>query len=699
MPPGRQTMLYAAMLLFHVRRIMYTSALLSAVYVVIHLINVLRWGSYESFDREQILRDIAKSMHPSSFEAWKNLAIMASWCIYSPVADGVAKLCWVIGEVSPRRAGGQACRHPPLEVHNRDIMKFMKPVPPIDCGERPDWVRVNGSTAYITDEARARQGIIECAFTDIIRGSDHVTHDGVTTQTHTEYHLEESDFVKVHCKSSKGEEWHNVMAGVRHDQEVKDRSGWDKVPRDALRLNVLMWGFDSLSHNMFIRKLPRSYHFLRETLGLVELHGYNIVGDGTPQALIPILTGKTELELPETRKRMGDKASYVNIYPFVWKDYQDNGYVTAFMEDCPNIGTFTYRLRGFDAPPTDHYMRPFYVAASSEFRSHKKFCLGSVPRHKVMMDYVLNLFRVYRDKPKFAFAFHGELSHDSHNQVGAADQDMLSWLTALRSEGHLNNTLLVVMSDHGSRFEDVRNTQQGKQEERMPMFGFVLPRWVQRAHPELVAALRLNARRLTSPFDIHPTLLDVLHYSGGVKGDIRNRSISLFKEVPLERTCANAFIEPHWCACLEWQEVSLHDDMVKKAAKAVVKFINEYTSEQEDLCAPLYLDKVTWAARLVPNHQLLNFRRNADMDGFVADLSAHTPVAQEVYQLKLATSPGGGLFEVSVRYDIADDTFATRVSDISRINRYGSAAHCVEASAEHLRKYCYCKTPAPADSN
>jgi hypothetical protein len=40
-------------------------------------------------------------------------------------------------------------------------------------------------------------------------------------------------------------------------------------------------------------------------------------------------SGKTELELPETRKRMGDKASFVNVYPFVWKEFQENGYVTG----------------------------------------------------------------------------------------------------------------------------------------------------------------------------------------------------------------------------------------------------------------------------------------------------------------------------------------------------------------------------------
>lgn len=41
----------------------------------------------------------------------------------------------------------------------------------------------------------------------------------------------------------------------------------------------------------------------RDTLGAVTLKGYNIVGDGTPQAFIPILTAQTEEELPLTRKR------------------------------------------------------------------------------------------------------------------------------------------------------------------------------------------------------------------------------------------------------------------------------------------------------------------------------------------------------------------------------------------------------------
>ena len=43
--------------------------------------------------------------------------------------------------------------------------------------------------------------------TDILRQNDHSTYDGVTTQTHTEYNLEENDFFRVYCKSSKGDKY------------------------------------------------------------------------------------------------------------------------------------------------------------------------------------------------------------------------------------------------------------------------------------------------------------------------------------------------------------------------------------------------------------------------------------------------------------------------------------------------------------
>lgn len=58
---------------------------------------------------------------------------------------------------------------------------------------------------------------------------------------------------------------------------------------------------------------------------------------------------------------------------------------------------------------------------------------------------------MYQTKPKFLFAFHGELSHDDYNLIGVADDDTLNMLSELDNSGALNNTLLILMADHGHR--------------------------------------------------------------------------------------------------------------------------------------------------------------------------------------------------------------------------------------------------------
>ncbi|XP_063594291.1 uncharacterized protein LOC134771266 [Penaeus indicus] len=276
-----------------------------------------------------------------------------------------------------------ACQHPDLDVKNPEIYRFFHHIDPVECGEEPEWVTVKGSEATITQKARDDHGDIECSFTEVVRENDYVNRRGLTTTTHDSFTLVNSDFYTVACTAKDGKTWSNTIAGIRRDEDVRAAIGWDKVAPEGLKVNYIMIGFDSLSRNTFIRTLPKSYAFLSESLGAHVLEGYNIVGDGTPQQLIPILTGKTELELPETRRRMGKQAQYVNSYPFVWDDFKKNGYVTMFAEDQPHIGTFTYRLRGFDAPPTHHYMRPFFVSVYPEYKDHPKLCLRNTPRHKV----------------------------------------------------------------------------------------------------------------------------------------------------------------------------------------------------------------------------------------------------------------------------------------------------------------------------
>lgn len=586
------------------------------------------------------------------------------------------------------------CRVPNIPYDEPEMMKFIKDEEPIDCGNSEDWVLCSMSFCVIKKHIIDRKGgFISCDFQDILRDGDNNFELGPTVRSTNKYMLQNSDFVRIKCKASDGTKWKGTGIGIRKDVELIKRH----KSTDGL-MNVIIFGFDSMSRNSVIRKLPKTYDFLTKELKADILRGYNIIGDGTPQALIPLLTGYTELELPETRKRKFS-ATYVDVYPFLWKKYQAAGYVTAFNEDQPGIGTFSYRLKGFNSCPTDHYQRTYYLAIEPELHSSKKYCIGSRPKHQVMLDYTYDFMQKYNNtkNPTFGFSFHAELSHDSINLIGVIDDDLTEWFTKLQKSSLLNNTLFVFMSDHGNRFAETRNSLNGKLEERLPFFSFIFPEWFKRKYSEQYKNFQMNLQTLVTPFDVHETLEDLLHiqlYNRHKPLD-HVRAISLLKKIPDHRSCADAFIEPHWCSCLQIQLSSLNDtssEEVLRAANAVIDAINKYTQDYRKICMTLTLKEVVWSAKLTPQKSLLNFKTNSDTDGFLADLTANTKVTNEMFQVKLITYPSQAIYESTVLYDFVKNVFRVKISDISRINKYGDQARCIYTENPELRKFCYCNT-------
>ncbi|EDW15152.1 uncharacterized protein LOC6573625 [Drosophila mojavensis] len=630
------------------------------------------------------------------------------------------------------------CRQPHLPLDNPDIMKFYKPIDKINCGTSPDWVMCEKSICFVKPEITAVHGDITCSYTDIIRKTDYTARFGRTNRIKEPYVLQNSDFVRVACHASSGEKWFGMAFGIRDTVQrpvvpnvavlpaeivianSQQQPQLQEVPTSPF-YNVLMFGFDSLSRNAFIRKLPRTYAYLTQQLGAIVLQGYNIVGDGTPQALVPLLTGYTELELPETRKRISSSGS-VDAYPMIWQDFRRLGYLTSFNEDLPYVGTFTYRMNGFESQPVDHYLRTYYMQASNMLSGSAPNCIGAQPDHLVMLDYTKNFMLKYRDSPRFVFSFHGGLSHDSINLIGAADDDVHDWLVTLKEKSLLDDTILIFMADHGNRFAEVRATLQGKQEERLPFFSFTFPESFKKRFPQEYNNFLANEHRLVTPFDVHATLKHLIQMQSAglnyqtpdssydvfnndihtetsqnihISEQARGRSISLFERIPSNRSCADAYIEPHWCACLNWQPLELNDTryegIILKAANSIVETINAATLERRQFCAPLQLLKVNWALRLLPRKELLQFKTNSDKDGFLADMSGHTVVHEVFYQLQLVTQPGQALYEASVAYNLQTFECTAKLSDISRVNKYGSQARCIYERDPELRKFCYCR--------
>ncbi|GIY06872.1 uncharacterized protein CDAR_76931 [Caerostris darwini] len=184
------------------------------------------------------------------------------------------------------------------------ILKHIKDLGVLKCNREDDWIETQKGTVFINRNLSKHHGKITCKLTYIERADDFTTKPGksiMLTSDDPPQKLEQ-DFFVVKCEDQHKNEWRNLMAGIHRNVTLAEELKNIEPPKNSMKLNVIMYGLDSMSRMHFMRKLPKTYKYLTEKLKAFVLKGYNIVGDGTPQALIPILTGSTEAELPETRR-------------------------------------------------------------------------------------------------------------------------------------------------------------------------------------------------------------------------------------------------------------------------------------------------------------------------------------------------------------------------------------------------------------
>ncbi|VDM11989.1 unnamed protein product [Wuchereria bancrofti] len=280
------------------------------------------------------------------------------------------------------RKSEQACRIPKLNINGSEVIGFFHHVEALDCGKNKEkeWAYVDEKGLFtISSDAVKRHGGIKCTITYFERIDDNRLKIGRQIPI-TSGSPMNKDYAVVECLGNDQEKWKHLLWTIVPDRKKEEDLSHIKKPSDWSGLDVYFIGFDSLSQMSFRRKLPKTVKYIEEEFDAVVLDGYNIAGDGTPQAFIRILTGQTEEELPLTRKRFAE-ANYVDeVYPFVWRNFSDAGYITLYAEDSAKLGTFTYRLKGFKNQPTDHYVRTFFQKAEDMFSNLQ--CLGSVPMHK-----------------------------------------------------------------------------------------------------------------------------------------------------------------------------------------------------------------------------------------------------------------------------------------------------------------------------
>ena len=145
----------------------------------------------------------------------------------------------------------------------------------------------------------------------------------------------------------------------------------------------------------------------------------------------------------------------------------------------------------------------------------------------------------------------------------------------------------------------------------------------------------------------------------------RHGGQSLFKEIPANRSCADARVSNAFCACIPPVWIPVNDKMVVQAVEAVISHLNGKLPKE---CARLSVGDIITAAKL-------DIHSQEKLD------------PKQIYVTAFTTEPGEFWLEATVTY--LDVTQSYVVDEhISRINRISRSLRCLEDHT--FEEYCYC---------
>ncbi|XP_056008094.1 uncharacterized protein LOC125667497 isoform X2 [Ostrea edulis] len=657
------------------------------------------------------------SPHSVSNKSSRNMVLSAvarktkrCWVNYKTrikVLMGVLALLWIhmtfnkeVDYIFINENTDKKCEIPNLDSHEKSIAKFLYHLKPIQCEISSDFVFIDSfGFLRVNDTAVLRSGHtnVSCTYSIVKRSGDY------DIETEAEVHFSNAvyvnaDFFLVKCRNKRKTV---VYKKLHHTIDYKSRMQQSQFLNESKEhLNVYVFGLDSLSRLAAERTIPLTLRYLQQDLGGYIMKGYTKVGANTFPNLISFLTGKVSYsnELPPYTE-------ILDPYPFIWKNFSNSGYASFFAEDLPEMGTFTY-WKGFKEQPCLHYMRPFYLAMDKlglpntnqalltlennniHLGQRSALCVGNTPKHKMMMNYYKQFIEMYGNKRKFALSWLNELTHQFDNLVQLADRDIMLFFKWLKESGRLANSILILMSDHGIMQKAIKNTLAGRTENRMPLFAIVIPPSMKSKYPHIHDNLQTNTQRLTSAFDAHETLVDVLESNFVRSMDSVNegkklpRGISLFREIPERRSCKEADIPGDYCVCNSYEILNKNDKISEDLAQFLVSYINHNLSKHRGKCSRLYLLNIV-DTYLVKS----NLRRRKDDEQFsIRNLVFEPDPEEETYLCVFETVPGHAIFEATARsnnkgsYDV--------IGRVNRMNKYGNQSFCIQD--KFSKPLCYC---------
>ena len=303
-----------------------------------------------------------------------------------------------------------------------------------------------------------------------------------------------------------------------------------KLNQNFLYKNILFIYIDAFSRNHFLRKMKETTKFIEQYLYdsskendkervSFQFFKYHSFSYWTHISVAPMFYGAT----------MADKNG-TNLVKY----FKENGYITGMTEDYCSKELFDVERGDYNQNRNwedwDHenvvmFCDPNYHNRDFPYPEWKgaycslRRCLYGRDTFEYAIEYAEQFWEAYINEPKFFRLAFIDAHEGSMEVIKYVDSPLMNMIKSFDEKGWLENTAIIFASDHGDNMVGIHRviSPDFHMERFYATLFIVLPNTKDEVMQKQFKNLEINAQRFISPFDIHDTLLYLLHYNDNQK--------------------------------------------------------------------------------------------------------------------------------------------------------------------------------------
>ncbi|CAG9331242.1 unnamed protein product [Blepharisma stoltei] len=326
-------------------------------------------------------------------------------------------------------------------------------------------------------------------------------------------------------------EWFQVFCGDREDfyiqnvpkKEVIERLDKENKQRTVPPMNLVVIMMDTVSRSQVFRKMNNLVNVL-ETL--------NKTGENEVFQFFRIISNGFNTEYNTRAMYTGSQLRQNRSGRPYWDFMRGQGnvalYINGFCEDWMSVflkKTFSGMDHAVSFPFCHfeyHPMEKTFGNFGGPFSILRR-CINGKYVHKHIFEYVDEFWMNYKNYGKIIHIPLQEGHEGTGEVILTVDPDLSDFILDMKRSGKLDNTILVITSDHGSHMGPYfMATEMGAFEQKLPVLFFIYPTWFLNKYPEFRKSLLANEQKLVGHYDTHWTfrhLATLPEFGGEIKSN------------------------------------------------------------------------------------------------------------------------------------------------------------------------------------